>query len=418
MTNRMAQFIHLHNHSFGLLDAACRIDDLIAAAVADGMPAIALTDHGVLFGAIEFYKKARKAGIKPIVGMEAYIVTKGKRSERSLQQSEGGGKRGAYHHIVLLAKNETGYQNLLKLCTIGHLEGFYYKPRIDTEVLRGTERSRGALPAPEAWFGALASGNDREAYDAAEIYKGIFGDDFYIEIQDHGIDREAVIRRKAAALARELGLKLVATNDIHYIRHADAIAHNVLLMIPDSSNGGTQDYMQLRYQTDQAYFKSANEMVSLFRDYPEAITSTLEIAETCNLELHLGENHMPRFPIPEDAGVETLSGYVAQLARKGFRDRYPDATPEMERRLEHELGVITKMGYEGYFLIVADFIKAARRMGVAVGPGRERGASCHARWGSPTSIRSVRSALRAIRIPNVSACPTSTWTLRTTSVSR
>ncbi len=369
----MAQFIHLHNHShYSLLDAACRIDDLIAAAVADGMPAIALTDHGVLFGAIEFYKKARKAGIKPIIGMEAYIITKGRRTDRNLQQTESGGKRGAYHHLVLLAKNEEGYRNLLKLCTIGHLEGFYYKPRIDTEVLREHRKGLVALSACAGGVVSahLASGNDREAYDAAEIYKGIFGDDFYIEIQDHGIDREAIIRRKAPALARDLGLKLVATNDIHYLRLADAIAHNVLLMIPDSSNGGTQDYMQLRYQTDQAYFKTSAEMVALFRDYPEAISSTLEIADKCNLELHLGENHMPRFPVPDDAGVTTLSAYVEQLARKGFRERYPDPTPEMEQRLEHELAVITRMGYEGYFLTVQDFIQAARRMGVAVGPGR------------------------------------------------
>ena len=369
----MTKFIHLHNHShYSLLDAACRIDDLIAAAVADGMSAIALTDHGVLFGAIEFYKKARKAGIKPIIGMEAYIITKGRRSERSTQQTESGGKRGAYNHIVLLAKNETGYRNLIKLCTIAHQEGFYYKPRIDTEVLREYREGIVALSACAGGVVSahLASGNDREAYDAAAIYKDIFGEDFYIEIQNHGLEREAIIRQKAPKLAQDLGLKLVATNDIHYLRHADAIAHNVLLLIPDSSNGGTQDYMQLRYQTDQAYFKTSAEMTALFKEYPEAIASTMEIADKCNLELHLGQNHMPRFPIPEDAGVETLSAYVEQLARKGFRERYPNPTPEMEQRLAHELAVITKMGYEGYFLIVQDFIKAARDMGVAVGPGR------------------------------------------------
>ncbi len=373
MTKNMKKFIHLHNHShYSLLDAACRIDDLIAAAVADGMPAIALTDHGVLFGAVEFYKKAKKAGIKPILGMEAYIVTKGRRTEKSTQQTESGGKRGAYHHIVLLAKNETGYKNLLKLCTIAHIEGFYYKPRIDTEVLRQYREGIVALSACAGGVVSahLASGNDREAYEAAEIYKDIFGDDFYIEIQDHGLDREAIIRRKAPKLAMDLGLKLVATNDIHYLKHADAVAHNVLLLIPDSSNGGTQDYMQLRYQTDQAYFKTSDEMVALFRDYPEAISSTTEIAEKCAVELHLGENHMPRFPIPADAGVETLSGYVELLARKGFRKRYPNPTPEMEQRFTHEIAVITSMGYEGYFLIVQDFIRAAREMGVAVGPGR------------------------------------------------
>lgn len=369
----MTPFVHLHNHShYSLLDAACRIDDLIAAAVGDGMPAIALTDHGVLFGAIEFYKKARKAGIKPIIGMEAYIVTKGSRLERATQTTESGGKRGAYHHLVLLAKDRTGYQNLIKLCSIAHIEGFYYKPRIDTGVLR---QHREGLIALSACAGGvvsahLANGNDREAYEAAEIYKDIFGDDFYIEIQDHGIDREAVIRRKAPALARDLGLKLVATNDIHYMRHEDALAHNVLLLIPDSSAGSTQDYTQLRYQTDQAYFKTGKEMAALFKDFPEALATTLEIAGKCNLELNLGENHMPRFPIPDEAGVDTLDAYFEQLARAGFRSRYNDITAAMQSRLDHEIAVITRMGYSGYFLIVADFIRAAREMGVAVGPGR------------------------------------------------
>jgi DNA polymerase-3 subunit alpha len=369
----MSQFVHLHNHShYSLLDAATRIDDLISEAVAEKMPAIALTDHGVLFGAIEFYKKARKAGIKPILGMEAYILTKGSRQEKTTQQTESGGRRGAYHHLVLLAKNYTGYKNLLKLCSIAHLEGFYYKPRIDTEVLR---QYREGLVATSACAGGvvsahLANGNDKEAYEAAEIYKDIFGDDFYIEIQDHGIEREAIIRRKAPKLARELGLKLVATNDIHYLRHEHAIAHNILLLIPDSSNSGTQDYTKLRYQTDQAYFKSTKEMTELFKDYPEAISSTLEIAEKCNLELSLKGNCMPQFPIPSDAGVSNLDEYFDKLARKGFAERYPSPTPDMAKRLEHEISVIKKMGYAGYFLIVQDFIRAAREMGVAVGPGR------------------------------------------------
>ena len=369
----MSQFVHLHNHShYSLLDGACRIDDLIKAAVDDHMPAVALTDHGVLFGAIEFYKKARKAGIKPIIGMEAYIVTKGSRLERATQATESGGKRGAYHHIVLLAKNEIGYKNLIKLCTIAHLEGFYYKPRIDTEVLR---RHASGIVALSACAGGvisshLASGRDADAYEAAEIYKEIFGGDFYVEIQNHGIDREAVIRAKAPALAKALGLKLVCTNDVHYLKHEHAIAHNILLLIPDSSSTSTQDYTQLRYQTDQAFFKTSKEMCDLFKEFPEAISSTLEIAEKCNLEIDLKTNHMPRFPIPPDAGVETLDEYFDALARQGFARRYPDPGPELRQRLEHELGVIKKMGYSGYFLIVQDFIRAARSMGVFVGPGR------------------------------------------------
>ena len=266
----MSQFVHLHNHShYSLLDGACRIDDLVNAACNEGMPAVALTDHGVLFGAMEFYKKAKKAGIKPIVGMEAYIVTKGSRLTKAAQASVAGGRRAPYRHIVLLARNETGYQNLLKLCTIGHLEGFYYKPRIDTEVLR---KHREGLIGLSACAGGvvsadLATGNDDEAYESARIYKEIFEDDFYIEIQNHGIEREEVIRSKAPKLAQDLGLKLVCTNDVHYLKHEHAIAHNIMLLIPDASSTNTPDYTQLRYQTDQAYFKSTKEMVELFREF-------------------------------------------------------------------------------------------------------------------------------------------------------
>jgi DNA polymerase-3 subunit alpha len=369
----MPQFVHLHNHShYSLLDGACRIDDLVNAAVAEGMPAVALTDHGVMFGAIEFYKKAKKAGIKPIVGMEAYIVTGASRLEKTTQVSESGGRRGAYHHLVLLAKNETGYRNLMKLSSIGHLEGYYYKPRIDTDVLR---KHREGLIGLSACAGGvvsapLASGRDEEAYAAARLYKEILEDDFYIEIQDHGIEREAIIRAKAPKLARDLGLKLVCTNDVHYLKQEHAVPHNIMLLIPDASSSNPGNYSQLRYQTDQAYFKSAKEMTLLFKDFPEAIESTLEIAERCDLRLDLGTNHMPRFPIPESSGVASLDEYLQKLAREGFERRYANPAPELVDRLEHELSVIKRMGYAGYFLIVQDFIRAARELGVYVGPGR------------------------------------------------
>jgi DNA polymerase-3 subunit alpha len=369
----MPEFVHLHNHShYSLLDAACRVEDLVQAAVDNEMPAVALTDHGVMFGAIEFYKKATKAGIKPIIGMEAYIVTKGSRREKTRQETESGGKRASYHHIVLLAKDFTGYRNLLKLCTIAHLEGFYYKPRIDTEVLREHREGIVALSACAGGVVSahLASGKDDEAYSAARIYQEIFGEDFYIEIQNHGIDRERIVREKAPKLAKDLGLKLICTNDVHYIRHEHALAHNIMLLIPDASSTNTPDYTQLRYGTDQAYFKSSKEMLALFKDYPEAIASTLEVADKCTLSLDLKKNHMPRFPIPPDAGVETLDAYLDKLAREGFARRYHDPSPELQARLEHELGVIQRMGYAGYFLIVQDFIRAARSMDVFVGPGR------------------------------------------------
>jgi len=369
----MSQFVHLHNHSdYSLLDGACRIDDLIDAAVSENMPAVALTDHGVMFGAIEFYKKAKKAGIKPIVGMEAYIVTKGSRFDKETQATDVGGKRGAYHHILLLAKNEVGYRNLLKLCSAGHLEGFYYKPRIDSSILR--EYSNGII-ATSACAGGVVSahlinGDDQSAYEAAEIYKDIFQDDFYVEIQNHGIDKEAIVRQKAPQLARDLGIKLICTNDVHYLKQEYAIAHNVLLLIPNASSTNTPHYTELRYQTDQVYFKSTKEMLALFKDFPEAIESTLEVAEKCNLELDLRGNHMPRFPIPAGSGVDTLEDYFEKLSREGFAKRYPNATGAVRERLEHEIAVIRRMGYAGYFLIVQDFIAAARGMGVSVGPGR------------------------------------------------
>ena len=369
----MPQFVHLHNHShYSLLDAACRIEDLVDAAVGDGMPAVALTDHGVLFGAVEFYKKATKAGIKPIIGVEAYIVTKGSRFEKSRQETESGGKRASYHHIVLLAKNLAGYRNLLKLTTIAHLEGFYYKPRIDTDALR--EHSEGIIALSACAGGVvsahLASGRDEEAYEAAGIYKDIFGEDFYIEIQNHGIEREKTIREKAPRLARDLGLKLICTNDVHYLKHEHALAHNIMLLIPDASSTNTPDYTQFRYQTDQAYFRTTAEMYALFKDYPEALESTLEVAAKCDLKLELGRNHMPKFPIPEGAGAATLDEHFENLTREGFARRYPEADQALIERLEHEIAVIKRMGYAGYFLIVQDFIRAARAMGVYVGPGR------------------------------------------------
>lgn len=370
----MSQFIHLHNHShYSLLDGAARIEDLVQAAVDNKMSAVALTDHGVMFGALEFYTKAKKAGIKPIIGFEAYIVTKGSRFDKTTSEKTGRlTGRGVYHHILLLAKNETGYKNLIKLCTLGHTEGFYYKPRIDAELLN---QYREGIVATSACPGGvvsahIANGNYEEARSVAGIYKDIFGDDFYIEIQNHGMKVEEAILRDAPRMAKELGLKLVASNDIHYIKPDHALAHNIMLHIPEASSTNVPDYMSLRYGTDQLFFKSGDEMVELFKDWPEAITSTLEIAEKCNVELDLKTNHMPNFPIPSDAGVSSLEAYLEKLSREGVQRRYSTITPEINQRLEHELSVITRMGYAGYFLIVQDFINAARSMGVRVGPGR------------------------------------------------
>ncbi|MEX2117043.1 MAG: DNA polymerase III subunit alpha [Bacteroidota bacterium] len=369
----MNQFIHLHNHShYSLLDGAATIEGIVKAASRHGMPSVALTDHGVMFGALEFYKKAKKEGVKPIIGCEAYIVTKGSRKERSAEMPVKGRGRGIYHHILLLAKNETGYRNLMKLCTIGHTDGFYYKPRIDVEVLNQYKEGIIATSAcPGGVVGAhLVNGDYDEALAAAGLYRDVFGSDFYIEIQNHGMEVERPILRDAPRIAKELGLKLVGTNDCHYIKHEHAISHNIMLLIPDASSTNVPDHTTLRYGTDQLFFKSAQQMAEVFRDYPEAIRSTLEIAEQCTVELDLKTNHMPDFPIPPDAGVTTLDEYLDKLAVRGLQKRYANPGQDLQQRLTNELDVIKRMGYAGYFLIVQDFINEARRMDVRVGPGR------------------------------------------------
>jgi DNA polymerase III subunit alpha len=369
------QFVHLHNHThYSLLDGAVTVQSLVNAAAANNMPAVAITDHGVLFGAIEFYKRAIKAGIKPIIGCEAYIVTKGSRFDKKVDTnrlSKGEG-RGIYNHIVLLAKNAIGYKNLIRLVTIGHTEGFYFKPRIDTEVLAKYHEGIIATSAcPAGIIGEqLINGNYDDAKEYALIYKNIFGDDFYIEIQNHGLQSEQAILAGAPKIAKELGIKLIATNDCHYIKQEHAIPHNIMLYIPEASSTNIPDYMTLRYQTDQLYFKSSEEMIKLFKDYPEAIASTMEIADKCNLQIELKQNHMPAFPIPVESGNADPNEYFKKLVYEGIKKRYADITPEIESRIVHEIDVIQKMGYAGYFLIVQDFINAAREMGVRVGPGR------------------------------------------------
>lgn len=379
----MSQFIHLHNHThYSLLDGAATVETLLKAAADNNMPSVALTDHGVMFGAIEFYKKATKKGIKPIVGCEVYILTKGSRHSKSKTDRDDGNdllvtegktkKKRDYHHLILLCKDFTGYKNLIKLVTLGHIEGYYYKPRIDFELL--SQYHEGLVCMSACAGGVVAShliaGDFDEAKEIATMYKNLFGDDFYLEIQDHGIPAEKIVLRDMPKLAKELNIKLVATNDCHYIKKEHAIAHNIMLLIPEASVNDAPDITNLRYGTDQIYFKSAEEMCELFKDYPEAVANTLEIADKCNLELDLKTNHMPKFPIPADAGVSKREEYLEKISWEGLRKRYKTITPEIEARMKHELTVINNMGYAGYFLIVADFIQAARDKGVLVGPGR------------------------------------------------
>jgi len=362
----MTNFVHLHNHThYSLLDGACKIDDLMEMAVNFGMEALAITDHGNMFGVIEFYKKALKAGVKPIIGMEAYVAP-GSRFDKTPTRGIG----DASFHLILLAKNYKGYKNLLKLATIGYLEGFYYKPRIDKEVLR--EYSEGLIALSSCLKGEIPfkilRGDYQGAKKAALEYREIFGDDFYLEVLDHGTEEEKEAKKGLIELGRELSIPLVATNDTHYLKREHAEAHDILLCLQTGKD--RDDPNRLRFSTDQAYFKSGEEMAQIFADLPEAIENTSEVARKCNLLLDFGKLHLPRFTIPPGEDSKTLDGYLEKLCRKGLRERYPEVTPNLEKRLQTELEVIKKMGYASYFLIVKDFIDYAKKQGIPVGPGR------------------------------------------------
>ena len=367
----MPEFIHLHNHThYSLQDGACTVDGLVDAAKKFNMKSVALTDHGVMYGIAEFYRKATAAGIKPIVGMEAYIVREGSRFDRGKTNEINGRKKNKhYNHLILLAKNKTGYNNLSKLSTLGHTEGFYYKPRIDLELL---EKYRDGLICTSACAGGIVSSclvNNEidKARDVAKTFKNIFEDDFYLEIQDHGEAVDKPILEWMPKFSKELGIKLVATNDCHYIEKDHAIAHNILLLLSDK-NGS--DYTQLRYGTDQIYFKSPAEMIDLFKNYEGAIENTFEIDSKIDLKFDFEGHHFPQFPIPEDSKAKSIDEYFELLAIRGLENKGIDITPEIEERFKYEIDTIKTMGFAGYFLIVQDFINAAKEKSIPVGPGR------------------------------------------------
>lgn len=367
----MSDFVHLHNHThYSLQDAACSVEDLVKAAVKEGMHAVALTDHGVMYGIAEFYKTAKKENIKPIIGMEAYIVIQGSRRDKVKFEDASGKKGKHYHHLILLAKNKTGYKNLSKLSTLGHTEGFYYKPRIDLELLR--QYSEGLICTSACAGGVVApyliNGDFEKAKSAALTYKEIFGDDFYLEIQDHGLEFDLPVLEGMPKLSKELNIKLVATNDCHYIKQEHAEAHNILLYLSDKT--GEVNYKQLRYRTNQFYFKSVEEMKKLFMKYKGAIENTLEITEKVNLEFKEKEYYFPQFPIPEDSPAKSLDEYFELLAKEGLNNKIKNITPEILERFEYEINTIKKMGFAGYFLVTQDFINAAKSRNIPVGPGR------------------------------------------------
>lgn len=357
-------FVHLHNHSeYSLLDGACKLGELIRQTKDLGMPAIALTDHGALFGAIEFYMAAKKADVKPIIGCESYIC-----ADRREKKVTGGGRGEYANHLLLLAKNETGYRNLVKLSSIGYTEGFYYRPRVDHETLtqyaEGLIATSGCLAAE---IPALLLNDDEEgAYRKAGWYKDLFGPDFYIELQWHNFDEDRKVFPKLIALAKRLGCKTVATNDTHYLKREHAEAHDVLLCIGTGTT--LADANRMRFDTNEFYLKSPAEMAQLFADQPEALATTMEIAEKCDLQIDFSKRYLPKFPLP-DGEVDEVQ-YLTKLARAGLTRRFPSPDTKLVERLDYELAMIQRMGFAGYFLIVSDVINHARSIGVAVGPGR------------------------------------------------
>lgn len=360
----MSDFVHLHNHThYSLLDGAIRVPDLISITQEYQMPAVAMTDHGNMFGAIDFYLNAKKAGINPLVGCEVYVAP-GHRSERKTFVK---GSKESTYHLVLIAKNITGYKNLMKLSSIGYLEGFYYKPRVDLEMLE--KYHEGLIASSACLKGAVPYKLLHDSYEAAREmairYFEIFGKDFYIEVQNHGIREEIDIQDDLVKLAKELGIKVIATNDAHYMRREHYQAHDILLCLQTGKD--FDDPKRMRYNTQELYFKSPAEMKELFGHIPGAIENTLEVAEKCNLELDFSKNYLPRFNIPDGL---TPDEYFRKLANEGLRKRYEKITPELQTRLDYEIRIINQMGFPSYFFIVKDFIDYARESGISVGPGR------------------------------------------------
>ncbi|MQY63970.1 MAG: DNA polymerase III subunit alpha, partial [Calditrichaeota bacterium] len=361
----MADFVHLHNHSdFSLLDGAQSVNTILNTLSDLNMDRVAITEHGNLFSMLPFYQAAVKAGIKPILGCEAYVA-KGDHRDKQTARGTGWG----YHHLVLLAQNETGLRNLRKLVSIGYLEGFYYRPRIDKALLR--EHGEGLICTSACLKGEVQeyaiSGDMKAAREAALELAEIFPGRFYLELQRHDLSEEDTAREVNIKLARELDLPLVATNDCHYARKEHWEAHDVMFCLGTGKD--RDDPNRRRYATPEFYLKSADEMYQLFKDVPEALENTAAIAEQCSVELDLGCLHLPRFPIPASAGTQDPDEYLRIMAEEGLERRYK-VTPEIKARLDLELQVIRDMGYAGYFLIVMDFIRFARSCDIPVGPGR------------------------------------------------
>lgn len=370
----MSKFVHLHIHSeFSLLDGANRIKDIPVIAKELGMDSIAITDHGAMFGVIDFYKACKANGVKPIIGCEVYVAPRTRHDKDPKLDSK-------YNHLILLAKDMQGYRNLSKLVSLSYTEGFYYKPRIDKEILE--KYHEGLICCSACLAGevsqAILQDNMEEAKKVALWFKNLFGEDYYLEIQNNGVKAQVLVNQKLIELSKELNIPLVATNDAHYSRREDAYNHEVLLCIQTGKKMSDEDRM--RFETDELYIKSPEEMSDYFSNVPEAIENTVKIAEKCNVEFEFGHTILPNYDVPE--AYETHYDYIEDLTKKGLIKRYgnienasyENLPEEIKSRAEYELGVIKKMGYVDYFLIVWDYINYAKTHDIPVGPGRGSGA--------------------------------------------
>jgi len=358
-----SNFAHLHVHTqYSLLDGACLISPLLDLAVANKMPAIAITDHGNMFGAIEFYQQAMKRGIKPIIGCEIYLAP-GSRFEKSSH-----GVQEASYHLILLVKDETGYKNLMRLVSIGYLEGFYYRPRVDKEVLQ--QYSSGLIALSACLKGEvpylIKTGQINQAQTTAGEYNEIFGKgNFYLELQDNRIPEQGKVNKELLNISNNLGIDVVATNDIHYMAKEDARAHEVLLCIQTQTT--LDDPNRMKFQTDEFYFKSTEKMQEAFPEVPNAISNSLQIVEKCNLELDFETTHLPHYEPPHG---KTREEHLEDLCEKGLKEKYGEITDVVRNRFEKEVAIIKKLGYTSYFLITRDFVHYAKEKGIPVGPGR------------------------------------------------
>ena len=380
----MSDFVHLHLHTeFSLLDGACRIDELLDQAAKLKMPALAVTEHGNMFSAVVFHDAARKRGIKPILGCEVYVAP-GSRLDKSGTIGE------TANHLVLLAETNEGFRNLIKLVSSGYTEGFYYKPRIDKDLLAA--HSKGLIGLSSCLKGEVAceirGEQSRKAMAAAATYRDILGEgNFFLEMQFQGIDEQRIVNTGLLPIARDLNMPLVCTNDVHYLRQDDHKPHDILLCI--GTGKSVHDAQRLRYHGDQFFLKTADEMAEIFKDYPEALANTMRIAERVNVEIPGGQSHLPKFDVPEGFDID---GYFEHVARQGFADRLVRLRQtdeegklrhpigEYEQRLSYEIDMVKRMGFPGYLLIVWDFIRYAREQGIPVGPGRGSAAGSLVAW--------------------------------------